>query len=275
MSTIDDSTRGILDPLAPVRRSMLTRVPAADDLAYFVDYFWSVEWDVDEPVVRETIPFPSVHLVIRRGESGVSGLVRRRFTTTLEGRGTVFAVKFRPGAFYPFLGEPVSTLTDRVRSLEEVFGGAGPALEREVEGCADMECRIALASAFLRDRLPPRDPMVQTVATMVDRIAADRSITRVDHLAERVGSSVRSLQRIFDRYVGASPKWVIQRYRLQEAAERLAREGAGDLTGLAYSLGYADQAHFIRDFKSLIGATPAAYARRASHRSDDSAPQST
>ena len=60
-------------------------------------------------------------------------------------------------------------------------------------------------------------------------------------------------QRLFVRYVGASPKWMIQRYRLQEAAERLAREGAGALSRLACELGYADHTHFMRDFRGIFG----------------------
>ena len=32
-------------------------------------------------------------------------------------------------------------------------------------------------------------------------------------------------------------------------------------TELALALGYFDQAHFIRDFRKLVGRTPAAYAR--------------
>jgi len=66
---------------------------------------------------------------------------------------------------------------------------------------------------------------------------------------------------LFDDYVGVSPKWVIQRYRLHEAAERIARGGVEDFADLALELGYADQAHFIRDFKKLVGRSPAEYAR--------------
>jgi AraC-like DNA-binding protein len=63
--------------------------------------------------------------------------------------------------------------------------------------------------------------------------------------------------------VGVSPKWVIQRYRLHEAAERLTADPSIAQSALASDLGYSDQAHFIRDFKSLVGTSPAAYARAA------------
>ena len=71
----------------------------------------------------------------------------------------------------------------------------------------------------------------------------------------------RSLQRTFNKYVGVSPKWVIRRYRLQEAAEALACGHAESMRDLALRLGYFDQAHFIRDFKAVVGKTPHAYAR--------------
>ncbi len=60
-----------------------------------------------------------------------------------------------------------------------------------------------------------------------------------------------------------SPKWVIQRYRLHEAAEQLAAGEPVSQPGLALSLGYSDQAHFVRDFKAIVGVTPGAYARAA------------
>ena len=62
------------------------------------------------------------------------------------------------------------------------------------------------------------------------------------------------------RYVGVSPKWVIKRNRLQDAAEQLAG-GAVSCAQMALELGYFDQAHFIKDFKSIVGKSPAEYAR--------------
>jgi AraC-like DNA-binding protein len=259
------STRGILAPPAPAREPLPWRVPPAPELAYFVDYLWGTQWDLPTPQLRETLPFPSVHLSVHAegtGRSGVHGVVRGRFSVRLEGRGSVAAVKFRPGGFQPFLGLPVSTLTDRVRALDDVFGPAGARLEAEVRACPGVPERIAALEHFVLERLPEPDPLVEAADSVVQLIAGDRSLTRVEAVARRTGFTARTLQRLFVRYVGASPKWVVQRYRLQEAAERLAHEGRGALSRLAYELGYADQAHFIRDFRAIIGATPVEYARR-------------
>ncbi len=84
------STRGILAPSAR-GEPLPWRVPPAPDLAYFVDWLWGTEWDLATPQIRETLPYPSVHLSIRTGapgSSGVHGVVRGRFTIRLEGRGS-------------------------------------------------------------------------------------------------------------------------------------------------------------------------------------------
>ncbi len=50
-----------------------------------------------------------------------------------------------------------------------------------------------------------------------------------------------------------------QRYRMHEAAEKIAEGRAGDMGDLALRLGYFDQAHFIRDFKAIVGRPPGQY----------------
>jgi AraC-like DNA-binding protein len=92
---------------------------------------------------------------------------------------------------------------------------------------------------------------------------------RVADLAVRHHVSERTLQRLFAAYVGIGPKWVLQRYRLHDAVEQLQGQGGADWARLALELGYYDQAHFARDFRALVGRTPAQYdAARLAGRPD-------
>ena len=102
--------------------------------------------------------------------------------------------------------------------------------------------------------------MVAEVGEIVHALLYDREITRVEEVCQRFGRSARTLQRMFQRYVGVSPKWVLRRYRLHEAAARLAEGTSGTWAEVAADLGYYDQSHFIRDFTRAIGMTPVAYA---------------
>ncbi|MBI4912542.1 MAG: AraC family transcriptional regulator [Acidobacteria bacterium] len=198
--------------------------------------------------------------MIEAGRSGLAGVSTGRFVRTLEGRGRALGVKFRPGCFRPFWGRSVREITGKVLPLGIAFGADGEELEKSVHSCGeDREAAVALMESFLSARLPPPDSKAQFVRQVVARILEDRELRQAEAVARDAGISLRSLQRLFHEYVGVSPKWVIQRYRLHEAMERLEAQQSVDLPGLALSLGYFDQAHFIKAFKTFLGRTPATY----------------
>jgi AraC-like DNA-binding protein len=250
--------RGILYPQRRSELGSLLRLGPSPDLAPFIAHYWIITWDLrgHEPQVQETLPHPSVHIALERGRSGIYGIVKGRFTRVIEGKGRVFGIKFRPGGFYPFARFPVSRLTNRVVPLDDA------SLEQRVLAKRSERVMIQVAEDFLRRQNPRRDPVAEKIGLIVEQIAADRTITTVDMAACKNGLSVRSLQRLFSRYIGVSPKWVINRHRLHEVVDRLTKGETVDWAQLAFELGYFDQAHFIKDFKAIIGRTPGEYRSR-------------
>ena len=267
MRAVEEAPRGVLDLRSGRGRFDVIRTRPAPALAELVEHFWTVSWDLRgrDPHTQHTLPHPSVHLVAERDRSGVMGVLTGRFTRELEGEGRAFGIRFRPAGFHPFLGAPVATLTDRRVAVAEVFGSAGDRLVADLLA-ATGQARLAAAAAeaFLLARRPAPDPDVALVNQVVDQIMADRDITRVADVTGRSGIATRRLQRLFATYVGVTPKWVIRRARLHEAVERLDAGDAVDLAFLARELGYFDQAHFARDFRSAVGRPPTAYARSPS-----------
>jgi AraC-like DNA-binding protein len=263
------SKRGILNPGAEGRQFHLARYAPAEDLAFFVERYWIIRWDLrgEPPHEQETLPHPCVNLVVEAGRSAVHGVGTRRFAVLLEGRGQVVGAKFKPGAFFPWLRRPVSELTDRSAPLRALFGAEADLLEPAVLSARDDAAQVALLEGFLRARLPARDENVAAVVRDVQLALQHPEITRVEALTERLGTSARTLERRFRRYVGVSPKWVIRRFRMHEAADRVAEGTIVDWAALAQDLGYFDQAHFIRDFTAQIGRSPTKYAALCAGRS--------
>jgi AraC-like DNA-binding protein len=140
-----------------------------------------------------------------------------------------------------------------------VYGRDPAPIEDELFAMENMDAAVNRVDEFIVETLPERDPNVDFVSRLVYRIRDDRSIVRVEDAAVQSGLHIRTLQRLFGKYVGVSPKWVIQRYRLHEAAEWIRQGTASDWSKLSVELGYYDQSHFIRDFKAIIGQTPQSY----------------
>jgi AraC-like DNA-binding protein len=259
--------RGILRRRTARDRFVIERRAPAPDLAAVADYLWILTWDLRDrdPHTQQVLTRPAVNMTFTTGgRARVVGVVRDVFSETIEGRGRVVGVCFRPGGFRAFLDGPVSGLTDRFTPVEEILGPSARAAADAIIAEPDRDRAAALAEDLLRSRLPDRtDPVIAEVAAIVDRIAADPALLRVHDLAAALGVGTRRLQRIFAEYVGVGPKWVIRRYRMQEAAERAGAGDGVDWASLSAELGYADQAHFTRDFTRTIGISPAQYARTA------------
>lgn len=262
--------RGLLKSPAGPGNFHHARLPPSEALARVVLHFWIVRWDLGEgaPLARQTLPHPNVHLVFEAAAARVQGVVTGRFERILAGKGCVIGVKFRAGGFRSFLGASISSLRNRSIDATRVFGDAVTAVAKTVSGSADDLDMIPPIERFLLERLPPCDPDAELAASIVQTIELDRTLVRVDQLLERWRMGKRALQRLFGEYVGVGPKWVINRYRLHEALERLHSVAAVDWAELALNLGYFDQSHFIRDFRALVGKTPLQYARSI-HRDSD------
>jgi AraC-like DNA-binding protein len=256
------TTRGVLHPEAIGTVFSLERRPPPADLARFVDVHWIVSWDLRgrDAYSSQVLPHPCVHLVFEPAGAAVHGISRRRFERRLEGAGWAVGTKFLPGGCAPFTSLPVCELTDRVLRLGEVFGDGGSALELACPPQLGADHALARVHRFLRDRIPgspdPRRELVEQVVADMRRAAPGG---RVADVAARHHVSQRTLQRLFSTYVGIGPKWVLQRYRLHEAVEQLQGQREVDWARLALELGYYDQAHFARDFRALVGRTPAQY----------------
>lgn len=255
--------RGILEPDNEGAIFQLGRHNPALDLRHALDRHWTVEWDLRgrAPFAQEIVNHPNVNLSFEPDGAFVWGVGTTRTSHELRDRGWVLGTRFRPGGFRPFTEMPVAALTDRTVPLAEVFGRAeADALEARVRGEQTTAARIAHVEAFLRARSDGPDARVAEVAGIVQLLLDEPAITRVGQLAARCHVSPRTLQRLFHDYVGVSPKWVVRRQRLHTAAERIAEQPAVDLAGLAVEVGYFDQAHFINEFKAVVGRTPAEYA---------------
>ncbi|MFF7766866.1 DUF6597 domain-containing transcriptional factor [Streptomyces massasporeus] len=263
-------TRGIVDPSGLLDRVRFRRHQPAEPLRRYVEWYWLIDWDLPAPYASHIVPHPAVNLTFQWDESDeteappyaeVTGVALGLYTRKLTGRGRVCGAKFRPGGFGPYTpGVPVSRWTGRALPAREVFPQITGDTARSIVTPAGDRARVAALDAFLLSLPHAPDPQADLAIDLVRHIRADRTVRRVGDFARSEGLSVRALQRLFATCVGVSPKWVILRYRIHEALEQAGTRDDVDWAALAADLGYADQAHLVRDFTATVGVPPTAYA---------------
>lgn len=261
------SSKGLLTPEqanGPVR---IERYRAGARAVALVRHYWVPRWTLPEGLRlrQDVLEYPTTNLVIETGEARLHKAQRGRSGRTLVGSGWAFGVMLKPGTARGLVGASIRTVPTSAELTALGLTGAAEMVAdiRRLAESHDDLAAIDLFEAWILDRLPKPDDDALLVDEIVSAVEADRSLLRVEQLADRFDIGIRRLQRLIGSHIGFSPKWLIQRYRLQEAAAALRDEHPPALAELAAALGYADQAHFSREFKTVVGWTPGAYAAAA------------
>jgi AraC-like DNA-binding protein len=165
---------------------------------------------------------------------------------------------FRPGAAGGFLGATTASFADRHTPLDAFWGDAEvESLRSELAETEDLERRLAILEHALLKRLPRIrgvDPAIIQAALLLER----RPVGKV---AATLDWSHRHFIARFSQAVGLSPKRYARLVRFGRVLLRLERQPETGLAEIAQEAGYADQAHFNRDFRTFSGISPGAYRK--------------
>jgi AraC-like DNA-binding protein len=252
-------------------------------LAEHLDCFWSIEAGLSaagpRPVQR-ILPDGCIEMIfhlkdpvqrleakgipIRQPSSFISGQIKRFILIQPVGQYAAFGVRLRPGMAFPIIGIPMRELTERSVDLGLVWGKKGQRLTKEVQSAKNNRERIRCIENFLSDVLRQgSEPNGATLAA-VRWILQSEGRVPIDFIVSKLGMSSRQLERGFNDHVGLTPKLFSRIVRLQKVFSSSANRPAPmKLTNVAYECGYYDQAHFIKDFKSLAGQKPSEYFRHS------------
>ena len=238
-------------------------------LADVVRRYWMPVWSLPpgQVSVQRVLQYPVLQIVVADDCAELVGPATGLSTQDIEGTGWALGTMLQPAAGLVLAGGSVDRLTDRVVPLSEAEGLDGVELGRRVCAAVADEpgdlARQAAAVAVVEEALTallPVDDEGRLVNAIVEYVEGDAGVQRVGQVCDKFAITERTLQRLTARRIGLSPKWLIQRRRLHEAAERLRDTERPDLARVAADLGYADQAHFGRDFRAVTGLTPGEFA---------------
>ena len=266
-------------------------VPPSPDLTPWISHI---------RVIREPAPSAAAPTALRLLTDGCSGVVidcdpsapasppvfmgvmQTAMVVTFAERREVIGVRFKPGGALPFVTASLDDFTGRRVPLPLLWGDLAQRMGSAVRS-ANVAERIPALENCLRRRM--REHLSTTsgkrasaarelelVSQAVTHLGHDAT-ARVSDIAVALGMGERRLERMFNRAVGVPPK-VFHRMRRCYETARVIRQACGAHSpttlerptaacrwpAIASEAGYADQAHFIREFRALTGVTPAAYA---------------
>ena len=188
------------------------------------------------------------------------GLLDQPVTLRASGEVRLVAIRFHAWGLAPWLATTAPARNDITFDFDEPRGEGTCAVVSDIRA-DDYDAAVTHVEEFLiRRRLATAfDPHhVRAAAKLLQQTKGQ---VRVTELADACCLSARQLERRIADVTGAPPKTLARMVRFNAIRTRLMFSPEVDLTALAYEFGYADQAHFIRDFRAFTGTTPRRFIR--------------
>ncbi|MFG1941575.1 helix-turn-helix domain-containing protein [Nonomuraea sp. NPDC048826] len=226
-------------------------------------------------------PMPSAHLMVNLGEpvrlwdadpsvppatitgGWLMGVWTRRFLIEYPAAVRVVGVHFKPWGLSPFVDVPATALRNRwvpVDAVDAVWQLSLDRMRDRAGALASPAETLRIVEEELRSRLaeaPSRG--LDLVRHVGGQLAAAWGALPVGALADAAGVSGNHLATLFKSHVGVTPKRVARIYRFARLILSVDAPRPVDWPALAQAVGFADQAHFSREFKEFTGHTPTEY----------------
>jgi AraC-like DNA-binding protein len=242
-------------------------------LSPFVRCYWELRGTSDAvPSAKRVLPdgcadllFDFADLARRDGQTDTVdrwvGTMTRPLYLQRCGVMDMFGIRFAPGGLFPLLGVPLSVFTDQHVATQQLWPKQLAAPRDALAAAPDMETRAQIISRTLLAAMP--HVPAATMPALLHWLEQLRDLPEVNDLAARAGFSERTLQRRFLDWVGVTPKQHLRYLRFARSLELLEKRQL-DGADIASELLYADQAHFIHEFRSFADTTPGDWLRSES-----------
>lgn len=175
------------------------------------------------------------------------------------GQSKVIGIRMKPEGAIRMLRQPIAELTgSSVEAHNFIHRKELSILDRLME-MEDTTSQISLLEAFMHHHLMAGNVKDNYFADVFAHMRSVNSSFSTKEIADRFFLSERQMQRLYKDQLGVSPKTYERILRFSRAVETIRKNEHPNWSSLAYQLGYSDQAHLIRDFKSYSGMTPALF----------------
>lgn len=228
-----------------------------------------VQWDLrNRPAhTQKNLPDPCANLFFDKEGAKVLGPITKTYSYKLYEQGQIVGIKFKPAGLCHFTPEPMTTFTDHYIQPTFLFSHWEHSVPKKVQAADSLDEAVAILEPLLLAQKIITNQKIKLANDIISFIKTSSGINQVQQVTDYFRLNIRTLQRMFERYIGINPKWIIRKYRLHDVLDKAERD-TQDWLSASLALGYTEQSHFIKDFKELVGVTPSVYRSLKSQSSD-------
>lgn len=235
----------------------------------FIEYYWVFE--SDKPVMQQTL-LPSGRMeiainissgtlatgignqVVPMPDVELLGQLTRPALISVSGKIKLLIVRFRPHAASFFLPQPLFEFTNKSLDISALLPGIHQ-LHHSINEQPDLHRMVRVLDGYFADKIGRVKIGMDKFSLLKNICMEETEAANLAQIAEKYGYSLRYLQKLFLSLIGISPKTYFTIKRFNRCLNLISASDQS-FTSVAYELGYADQSHFIREFRKYSGGTP-------------------
>lgn len=191
----------------------------------------------------------------------IIGLYTRPYEVRFSDLVDTFGIRFKPEGIYNLFGIPASLFSESYDDMELVLGNSFREYCAKMKESVNIQERLRLTEQYLLKQLEKNNAELNYVNYAAEIIRKSDKFSKIEELPGKVYVSLRQLEREFKKKIGTTPKRYMRIARLNEVHRKLDENKELELTKIAFDCGYSDQAHFIRDFKNIMGVNPTIFIK--------------
>jgi len=238
----------------------------ADPLKAYIDVYWVLETgSLYKPFNRRIFADGCTEIFINMGTSRpivnsitpllpgnvyLGGTMTCSSVVTSVPNSAFVGIRFKPAGFSKFYTLSQNEIVDQIIEFPD----------KQLLSIIDLDAQLpARLDKFFHSKIKDRFSTIIPITETIDYYHGQIS---VDRLAAKHNVSNRTLERIFERYIGIPPKELIKIIRFQNASKRLQKDNSDQsLLNIAFEMGYYDHAHLTREVKKYSGLNPSEIKR--------------
>lgn len=194
----------------------------------------------------------------------IIGLYTQPYVVKFSSNVKVFGIRFKPEGIFNIFGVPASKFTGMYEDMSLVVGKMFNQFCEQLQDIKTSHERISFTEGYLFQTAQRNQINLNYVNRAAELIRQTTGPLKIEKLSSETCISLRQLEREFKDKVGITPKHYLRIARLNRVQQLLENQQRLNLTEIAHQSGYTDQAHFIRDFRNIIGERPTTFIKETS-----------